>query len=471
MHLKLGTIQRRRLLAIIWGMIFLSTALIVGNSLSTPSSYLPDGSSGAGLAADAEYVGPETCGLCHAEVFDSWNATPHATPVSYVYDNREGDACWSCHVNGTNYETLEPIGQDLLGFTATNDPVYEGISCETCHGPYQGGAGPEHMPKTVEAELCGECHSPYHGDGHGDAYAYWSQSGHAHANETLIEGGFEQPRCVQCHTDGALPWPPTGEARGEGFVDHTDDSTTGVTCAVCHDPHSEENDHQLREATVPELCMTCHSHETETAPHLSRTLPDVLNETSGEVLEEGEQATCATCHMFGETISRGNLRQVTNHTMGVWEGACEQCHSDPDQAWERMEELLDMGADRMAEAMSAVEGAHAAYEAANTTAGADAMKLAEAESKLAELDDLEHEIDLSGTLAFHDAWQLEEMIDEAIAEATEIIHLSKDAMSGKATVTVTDKVTTTVSEHGLQLLAVLGFSVAILVAALRRRRA
>ncbi len=372
--------------------------------------------------------------------------------------------CYSCHGNSTNYLTGAPNGEDILGFTASNDNPFVGVSCESCHGPYDGGMGAGHMPVSISAELCGECHSPYHGDGHGNAYVYWSLSEHATSQEKLIEGATENPYCMSCNTgEGALLGATT-----------LAEIENGLTCPVCHDPHNTElveagadeveYEYQLREETVIELCEVCHSHESEDNPHYERLTPD------------GEEANCATCHMYGETFSRGRLRTLTNHTMTATSLSCGRdlgtnvttCHANTEAAWEAAEELIDMGMDNIVSTGTYADEALLAFETANTTVGADSTKLAEAAEVYTSLDEHMGEIGHAGTSAFHAPWYLEELLDEARMEAQELIHLSESAMEPSGEVTVT--VTSTVSEYGVQLLTVLGLSGALLIAVLRRRK-
>ncbi len=102
------------------------------------------------------------------------------------------------------------------------------------------------------------------------------------------------------------------------------------------------------------------------------------------------------------------------------------------------------------------------FETANTTAGVDPDKLAKATEHFEALDVVWGEIGHSATLAFHDPWHLEELLDEANLEAQEVIRYSEEALEPPKTVTV--------SETGLQLLAVLGLGITLLTAVLRRRR-
>ncbi len=466
--MKIGkrAIRRRRLLIVFWTAILLSTLLIVGQAFSTTPTYL---TSNTGEASQAlEFTGPETCKVCHSEEYDAWNVTGHALTYEHGYgpertsSSRPDVYCYSCHGNSTNYITGTTVGQDLLGYTASNDPQYVGIDCEICHGPYDGSGGPGHMPVTLSAELCGECHSPYHGDGHGNAIEYWGLSGHATSQEKLglIEGPIDNPYCMHCNTaEGAIA--------GPNMITTLTELPNGISCPACHDPHNTElveegadeleYDYQLREETVFELCESCHTHESETNPHYERLLPD------GE-----EEVNCATCHMYGETFSRGRMRTLTNHSMTAGPISCGRdlgtnvttCHANPEAAMEAAEELIDMGTANIASTEALVEDAFAVFMTANTTTGADATKLAEAAEVYTSLDDHIGEIGHAGTSAFHAPWYLEELLDEANMEAQELIYLSESAIELKVSE----------YEYGVQLLTVLGLAGALLIAVLRRRK-
>ncbi|MFQ5820328.1 MAG: ammonia-forming cytochrome c nitrite reductase subunit c552 [Candidatus Heimdallarchaeota archaeon] len=430
-------IKRRRLLLLFWSSILLTSVLIIGETFSASTTYVATETSE--VTQGFEYVGPETCKTCHSEQYDAWNETGHAEASTLVPGKTNnatyaGGACYSCHTNST-------AGADYFGVTTANEPVYEGVSCETCHGPYQGGAGLGHMPVTISAEFCGQCHSPFHEWSHGNAFEAWNMSAHSNSRETLLEGGFEQPRCVHCMTgEGAVPWPLGG-------VDTLAETENPITCAVCHDPHSAEHEHSIREAEVDDLCITCHSHESKDTPHAL------------------QGADCATCHMYGWAQDyKGDWLQVTNHTMGVWVEACGQCHADPDAAWADKNVLQAEYEEAFSAGEAKVEVAHEAFDEANATAGADPAKLTEAATKLEELDDLWHDVELTGrsSKGFHDSEGIQAMIDEAIQEAEAVIQLSEEAMKPPET--------TPVSETGIQLLAVLGLGITLLVAALRRQR-
>ena len=84
------------------------------------------GSARAGSQNESrEYIGAETCRLCHRAIYESWLETPHAS------SRLESDAeqrCWRCH--------------------ATNEGRLERVQCESCHG-----AGVNYWPAEVMIDL------------------------------------------------------------------------------------------------------------------------------------------------------------------------------------------------------------------------------------------------------------------------------------------------------------------------------
>ncbi len=424
---KNRSVKRLRLLLLFWGSILLSSVLIVDEAFSTSITHLITTETG-GTTQDFEYVGPDTCKTCHVEKYEAWSETGHAT-ASDALGTNSNEECYSCHISST-------IGADYFGITATNEPAYEGVSCETCHGPYDGTAGAGHMPVTLSAELCGTCHSPFHSWGHGNALEAWSKSNHVRARANLLEGGIEQPQCVHCHTaEGALPWPLGG-------VDTLVETENSISCPVCHNVHSAEHAYNLREEESTELCAACHEHQT------------IIYKGSRHDLQGAE---CSTCHMYGWAQDHEDKWiQVTNHTMFTWIGACGQegCHRDPEAAWLGKNNIQAEYADIFILADKNVTAAHEAFERAKTTSGADPAVLAQAEVKLEEIDEFWHDIGLMGSQGFHNPDEMTTSIDQLILDCEEVIQLSEAS----------------VSEPNLLYLTILGFGIILLVAVLRRHR-
>lgn len=82
----------------------------------------------------------------------------------------------------------------------------------------------------IGTESCGECHQRSH-----DA---WSESGHAHAFESLVEVNRQyDPECVSCHVIGWHPQEVLPHPSGFRSLDQTP-HLTDVGCENCHGPGS-----------------------------------------------------------------------------------------------------------------------------------------------------------------------------------------------------------------------------------------
>lgn len=338
---------------------------------------------GVGTIAGAEPVWPQ-CALCHEENAAGWADTNHATALIDELNGAPGNHfqafCLDCHTIGYN---LDPAADsdgfddiaEAVGWTFPteagdhwDDMPFElkqksNVQCEACHGP-----GSEHFGQIAQNQTsvstsagdCAQCHDsePYH-----EIVSQWNRSRHAVA--TRYPTGEGRESCVRCHS-------------GIGFIQYTDDveitlaDYEAITCQVCHDPHSGENHHQLREvdvllqngATVTDggngrLCMNCHQSrydaETRSASYQFRPGPhhgpqaDMLAGTNaveygmaiGSTGHLGAiEDSCVTCHMQ-ESSEAGN--EAGQHTFKItWnagtpdeEGddvpltaACVNCHGE-----------------------------------------------------------------------------------------------------------------------------------------------
>lgn len=75
-------------------------------------------------AAPSDWVGSRRCGSCHQSQAARWSAGPHAKATRSVGDDRRR-ACLGCHATGE-----APAGKAL----------FDGVGCESCHGPGAGYA-------------------------------------------------------------------------------------------------------------------------------------------------------------------------------------------------------------------------------------------------------------------------------------------------------------------------------------------
>jgi hypothetical protein len=324
---------------------------------------------GVGTIEGTTAVWPQ-CALCHRENTEGWHGTLHATALQPELDaapaNHFQERCLSCHTVGYNNATgANADGFDdvaaALGWTFPTTPgnnwadmpnalkQKSNVQCESCHGPGSEHFGQTAMNQTavsLSAGDCAQCHDaePYHA-----IVGQWNVSRHAVA--TRYPTGESRASCVRCHS-------------GPGFIQHTDGKPItdtqyeAITCQVCHDPHSGENHHQVREVDVVllngvqvadggagRLCMNCHQSrvnaETYATQFRNRFGPhyapqgDMVAGTNG--FEFGKRIgssghitavenSCVGCHMQ-TAVGEGGGHTFSMHDDGAeMVGACQQCH-------------------------------------------------------------------------------------------------------------------------------------------------
>jgi hypothetical protein len=350
-----------------------------------------DGPEGPGYATFS-YVGSnaESCGGCHDEAVQEWLGTKHASAYeSLVESNTHTNPyCLKCHTTGFDAPvaygdtTLLTHGDDNSGYDdywpAQNDEdaarlaALQDVQCEACHGS-MGPTIYNHYPDVsfatrIEGEeslsICGHCHHTQ--------IEEWEASGHGAALEhhgiTIQEYNDEYnafSTCWECHTS-------------EGFIQAQDADWAGtarpalaslIGCVTCHDPHSNENDHQLRgmdDVTVAydynepavfsdqgssQLCAQCHHARRDVdnvhgqiengyahfGPHGSPQMDMVLgsgcyeidgysydrSHVHGTAIADG----CVTCHM---EVIEVHDRDHLVHNLQATVTPCQTCHTGLD---------------------------------------------------------------------------------------------------------------------------------------------
>jgi len=274
------------------------------------------------------------CRACHAEKYDEWKDTRHASAWSALAESGQAqESCEACHaVDGRGNAVDDPAG-----WVATRDARYQDVQCESCHGPGLGHITNPDATQPLASILvgveldngCGECHQ-------GAQYPYadeWARSSHA----TTSNHAQRDASCTRCHETRGIfaAWGVDAP-----YVEQDQEGVIPITCAVCHDPHDAGNEHELRlPIDVPDvdgnLCMKCHQlrgtpdPSITSGPH-SPQGPLLLGEAGwrppGFVSPTGTEPVvmahgnanpdlCATCHMdryvaTGGGVTTGHLFQA-----------------------------------------------------------------------------------------------------------------------------------------------------------------
>jgi predicted CXXCH cytochrome family protein len=225
----------------------------------------------AGAAGFLGYSNTEdkltVCGNCHIGQQTRWAATAHAGAWDGLQSSGHAQPfCESCHTVSQLGNFIDVAG----GWETTKDNRYKDVQCESCHGPGLGhvqnpskstvGLVLAPMGVTLDGTTgCGECHQ----GAHHPYVEEWAQS--AHGGGTAVNSAGPRDACNSCHTaeDVLLAWGITANYAEKASLVGSTTNNMGITCGVCHDPHSAHEEGQLRfPVDVPSeeenLCMKCH---------------------------------------------------------------------------------------------------------------------------------------------------------------------------------------------------------------------
>jgi hypothetical protein len=128
-------------------------------------------------------------------------------------------------------------------------------------------------PFFVGMSKCVSCHK--------SAAAFWNKTVHAHAWETLVEGGKQADyKCVSCHVTGYGQVGGTSLGHARGLQD--------VQCETCHGPGSThvaekglEDPPAVHRDTPESTCATCHNEHHSDTFQYQAYLRDILGPGHG----------------------------------------------------------------------------------------------------------------------------------------------------------------------------------------------
>jgi len=324
-------------------------------------------------ADSPSYRGAVICSGCHAEdgapggnQFESWSQSAHAHAIESLaaIGQDRNPNCVGCHTVGS-YGVNADISLNNGGFDEVSVARLEGVQCENCHGPGSEHPSPSFgsVQVVMDAAVCGQCHNgPHH-----PTFDEWQASAHS----GVIAFAAGRAACAKCHNGLEAPRYLDDPLN---YVNPASDPTESAphACAVCHDPHGNDNPGNLRNASVTDvvlpnailiesagagrLCMSCHNgRRTEEnvadqivngssrgiGPHHSvqgdmlagvnayeAIAPDFTFATSRHILVED---ACVTCHTHPhEGDPELGIATFTGHTFLPTVQACQPCHGELD---------------------------------------------------------------------------------------------------------------------------------------------
>lgn len=326
---------------------------------------------GVGMYAatvDPYYIGEENC-VCHSAMQTSWAETGHANAwETLMSSDYAASYCFPCHTVGYEGENGNS------GYDEAPIAKFENVQCENCHGAgsdHYDTQDPADISSNLTPEECATCHE----GAHHPFYEEWLTSGHNFDPTVAAHGAGSRSYCQPCHSGAGFV--EAYDSEHEGLWQTMSDAGTlpGITCSVCHDPHSEDNAHQLRTTAAvtfvengydsdgvnPEtvdlggpgqLCMQCHSarrapegpNDTQISegyehfgPHGSGQGDMVYGESGYEAINQDFtfassghgliEDACAACHV--NTIPYGTFEPdsaYVGHSFAPKVEACASCH-------------------------------------------------------------------------------------------------------------------------------------------------
>ncbi len=434
MNIKLSSIHHsKRLLAVYLLLVPLVIFTLI-TGLSTSLSDIP--SAFSQNEASDDYIGAETCGLCHRTEYAAWNQSYHNNAgllnitdgakyywlspewlhdgATRIMDEAYFGNCASCHTTGYDSDTGTWPGSDSL------DPeeagAFLGVQCEVCHGP-----GGEHLDAPMDEKkdaiiidysyaTCDTCHSQP---------TDLSMSGHNSSLQDAMSSSRASDSCLKCHsTQGYL-----GEA-----VTMTTAGLEPISCVACHSPHDATNEAQLREETPTDTCGTCHDYPPRHATEYTLYI---------EGPHEKAGLECTSCHGPGTAVVRGSVSEWFNHTLGVYNTyypynqidpiVCGQCH---DQSWAtvQLSIIQETVEDVTSNVSKAIDDAEAAVETASQTSGIDQTKITQAEALVDSATNLQRLVNGDESGGFHNPEQSFGLLSEALGLAGEASRIANNAI-------------------------------------------
>lgn len=231
------------------------------------------GVSSAG-AADAAYVGTDTCKGCHEELAAGFTKSFHgqAWANSGKY---QASGCEACHGPGGKHAEsnakvdIVSFGKESaqaadvqsstclachttstgLDFWAVGKHAANGVACADCHDTHASA-----VPKVNEPDVCFGCHKDirlqankqsHHPIIEGKVSCSDCHNPHGTMAHGMVRADSRNLLCYNCHA----------EKRGPYMWGH---APVEENCGTCHESHGSRHNKLLTEK-MPNLCQNCHN--------------------------------------------------------------------------------------------------------------------------------------------------------------------------------------------------------------------
>jgi len=287
----------------------------------------------------AGYIGSETCGVCHEDIFKAFAGNPHHAVEQDKRRGFQGRACESCHGPGEKHAesadaTLIRNPLKLAAAEADkmclgchlNQPTHIGrlqsshardqVACTSCHKMHASGpaaaegatspAGPKGLVARKASDvnsLCAGCHlnvwaqfqrPNHHKLPEGAMSCVDCHNPHGSVRPAMAQSfAANEPGCLNCH----------GDKRGPFTFEHAPVRFEG--CASCHEPHGSANPRMLVRHEVRIQCLECHASLPTVKTSFAGVVPPAFHD-----LRSPRYQNCTVCHqkIHGSYVDRNLLR-------------------------------------------------------------------------------------------------------------------------------------------------------------------
>ncbi len=295
------------------GLVTLTSINTSGNQQTRTAPQAPAGNAG-------DYAGSDMCITCHAEQGKHFSHTVMGKAFARSKNAMEKLGCEACHGPGKAHveagggkETI-PV---RFARDSRNTVEEQNDACLTCHarGDRLFWEGSPHESRHISCVTCHVGHEPRVRKASADA--------RFNAPLTDVHGTREpQPElCLQCHQMRRA------QLQRSSHMPYREGK---VTCTSCHNPHGTPNPKQLKQATVTENCVSCHSERR--GPFLWEHPPVMENcanchEPHGtnnpQLLKVRMPRVCDSCHV----TSRHPTVPTLLNSVRDFNRGCTNCHS------------------------------------------------------------------------------------------------------------------------------------------------
>jgi hypothetical protein len=333
-----------------------------------------------------------SCIKCHTT---GWDPTANNNNFGYKVKQSGWDTTWYKGLKFSAPYYLIPVGDSSKWTSLSADEQkLATVGCEQCHGPAQAHATSAQTSRIgmnkYQPDMCNQCHD---GARRHSLGTFYLESAHYELEYgAAAEGG--RANCQPCHTGAGLMYYLNNNNDTTGIASKwvlARDAKTPISCQVCHDPHGNDNEYQLRTMTIKgdslkggyvipakfrsskgNICLICHGGRyavkariTKSAPYYGwadRFYPHY--NTQGEMLfgagayqyddesftglmtHGGVEGGCTGCHMqkranalYNDSRSNTSFYQLANHSFSMSDttysgnvykptDACAPCHGE-----------------------------------------------------------------------------------------------------------------------------------------------